>query len=248
MDRRQFLATGGAVLSLSAAGCTGGSDPSEPTPEERAQPRLPHARSGAGVPGRIDPLGHAIGDRPSFYTAAALSPDDEWGLLGSFPTETSAVASTLVDLTEPRSPTVAHELDATADGTRSNAVAFDVHRAVLYYRSLEGERQGVEVVDCGWRDGTPADPQVVTAFETPNVGVHRFVAHPDEPVLSLVDHHPSADAGVLVVDVSEPASPELVGRAGTSGGTHDLTFDPDRELLYAAYAMGPDEGVVVYDA
>ncbi|AGB14864.1 hypothetical protein Halru_0218 [Halovivax ruber XH-70] len=248
MDRRQLLATGGALFSLSVAGCTGDSDPNEPATDERSPRHASHARSGAGVPGRIDPLGHAIGDRPSFYTAAALSPDAEWGLLGSFPTETSAVASTLVDLTEPRSPTIAHELDATAARTRTNAVGFDAHRAGLYYRSLEGERQGIEVVDCGWRDGTPTDPRVVTAFETPNVGVHRFVSHPGEPVLYLVDHHPAADGGVLVVDVGTPESPELVGRAGISGGTHDLTYDPGRETLYAAYAMGPDEGVVVYDA
>ncbi|MFC3959132.1 LVIVD repeat-containing protein [Halovivax cerinus] len=252
MYRRQVLAAGSGLTAFSLAGCgeraSSGDSGSTDGESGDASGDTSHARSGAGVPGRIEPLGHAIGSNPSFYTAAALSPDAEWGLLGGFPTESSAVASTLVDLAEPGSPTVVHELDATADGTRTNAVGFDAHRAGLYYRSLEGTTKGIEVVDCGWREGTPTEPRVVTVFETPNVGVHRFVAQPAEPVLYLVDHHPAADAGVLVVDVSAPGSPELVGRAGTSGGTHDLTYDPDREMLYAAYAVGPDEGVVVYDA
>lgn len=256
MHRRRLLAAGAGLGALSIAGCADGDEPAdgESGPDDdtgaddTGADRPTHARSGAGVPGRIDPLGHAVADASPFYTAAALGPDARWGLLGSFPTGTSAVASTLVDLETVAEPAIAHELEATVAGARTNAVTFDALRDGLYYRSQEGERHGIEVVDFGWAEGTPESPAVVASLETPNVGVHRLVAHPTDPVLYLVDTHPDSDAGVRVVDVSDPAAPEVVASAGASGGCHDVTYDPGREVLHAAYVVGPSEGYVVYDA
>lgn len=275
MKRRRVLAASAGTLSLSIAGCTshdgtdgtetddnrsgsedgtGGRADESPTDEAEADgteapDEAPtHARSGAGVPGQIDPRGHVVADTRPFYTDAAITEDGNWGLLGAFPTGTSQTASTLVDLADLDSPAIVHELATSDAGTRTNAVTFDPQREGLYYRSQEGDVEGVEVVDVGWRDGSPANPQVVASLETPNTGVHQFDAHPTEPLLYLVDHDPSAAIGIHVADVSDPAAPEIVGGVGPAGGCHSLTFDGAREVIHAAYAVGPAEGYVSYDA
>lgn len=266
MDRRRFLAVAGAGLLATLAGCAGdGPDPTPtptPTPTPAPTPTPgdpwePHAPSGAGVPGRIDPIGHTLGDVFPLYTAGAVSPDGTWGVLGSHTFAHVDVASTLVDLDDLAAPRVVHHLPAANGQTRSNDVTFDATRDGLYYRAQEandlhreepvGER-GVEVVDFGWGSGTPGEPAVVASVETLPVGTHRLTTHPDEPLLYLVDVSPETDVGVRTVDVTDPTAPAVVHEAGPPGGCHDVAYDPVRAALHAAYIDGANEGYVTYDA
>ncbi len=234
MNRRRLLATAGTALSLSLplAGCS--TDDAED-----------------GDPGRIDSRGHARGRESPMYTFGHASDDGQWGVLGSFPTAESDVASTLIDLSELESPTVAHELGSANPETRSNDVKFDALREGIYYRSQEADgangREGLEVIDFGWAEGTPSEPERIARLETPNTGVHKLTTHPEEPVLYLVDLDPNVETGLITVDVGDPAAPELVDGVGPAGGCHDLEYDPVRDVLHAAYIVGPGEGYVVYD-
>ncbi|WP_254861549.1 regulatory P domain-containing protein [Halovivax gelatinilyticus] len=254
MNRRRVLSGTAGALSLALAGCTGGDDANDdgdtgddggstPSPD-----RPDHARSGEGVAGRIDPLGHATGSSDAFYTYGAISPDGEWGVLGGFPTDRSDIASTLVDLDDLEEPAIAHGLETADPATRTNAVEFDAHEDGLYYRSQEGSIEGIEVVDFGWRDGSPEEPEIVASLETPNTGVHRLTTHPTEPVIYLVDHVSNTDTGVFTVDVSSPDAPEIVDQVGPTGGCHDVEYDPVRDVVHAAYIHGAAEGYVIYDA
>ena len=216
----------------------------------------PHAPSGAGVSGRIDPLGHTLGDERAFYSFADVSPDGTVGVIGAHAHEDQQVASTLVDLSELDSPAVVHHLDAANGATRCNDVKVDPGRDGLYYRAQEandlgssetqGER-GIEVVDFGWGDGTPEEPEVIADVEILPNGVHKLTTHPDEEVLYLVDLS-TEDVGVITVDVSEPDDPEIIDEVGPPGGCHDVEYDPVREVIHAAYMLGETEGYVIYDA
>ena len=263
MNRRHLLTGSAAALGLSIAGCTGREDADDDETENgengtgddgaggESDPDAEspdHARSGEDVPGRIDPLGHTLVEDPPFYSFGDLSPDGEWGVMGSFPTEQSAVASTLVDLEDVEAPNVVHEVDTSDPGAHTNDVKFDALRDGLYYRSQEGSLEGIEVVDFGYESGSPAEPEIVASLEAPNIGVHKLTTHPDEPVLYLVDLDEQTDVGVITVDVSSPDSPEIVHEIGPTGGCHDVEYDPVREVLHAAYIVGEAEGYVIYDA
>ena len=260
MKRRQLVAGTAAALALS--GCTGGNgddsaddetddrrdDTGDDTGDDPTPPANDHPRSGEGAAGRIDPIGHAVADEPPFYTFAHPPPSGEWAVLGSFPTDRSQVASTLFDCSDLDEPTIAHELDTSDETTWTNDVKFDPLRDGIYYRSLEGQFHGIEVVDFGWEEGSPDEPEILAHYEAPNTGVHKLTTHPEEPICYLVDLDPGTDAGVIVVDVSTPESPETVDAVGPPGGCHDVEYDPVRELLHAAYIMGSAEGYVIYDA
>ena len=216
----------------------------------------PHAPSGAGVPGRIDPLGHTLGDRHAYYTFADVSPDGTVGVVGAHAHEDHQVASTLVDLTDLDSPTVVHHLDAANDVTRCNDVKVDPSRDGLYYRAQEPNDldrneprggRGIEVVDFGWGDATPEEPEVIAQVGTLPAGVHKLTTHPDEEVLYLVDIS-TEETGIVTVDVSEPDDPEIIDEVGPPGGCHDVEYDPVREVIHAAYIRGESEGYSIYDA
>ena len=245
MDRREFLvATGGGIATL--AGCL-----RPPT---------------SAPPGRIELLGHDTGedvqfhrfghvklDGTAFYTFGHVSDDGEWGVVGSFPERDTLVASTLVDLTAVEEPSAVHQLDSAGASTRTNDVKFDAHRDGLYYRSQEpqsrdhGER-GIEVVDFGYREGTPEQPVVLAQLEVSEVGIHKLTTHPEEELLYLVNMNLQSETGVFVVDVSSPAAPEVIDRVGPAGGCHDVEYDPVREVLHGAYIAGGSEGYLIYDA
>ena len=206
----------------------------------------------ANRPGRIDPIGHHRLVPGPFYTFGHLSPHGEWGVVGSYPGESDLTASTLIDLGNLERPRPTHALDASDPETRTNDVKFDAHRDGLYYRTQEpaapdGTR-GVEVIDFGFRDGSPSDPVVAGRFDPPDTGVHKLTTHPDEKLVYVVDTNPSSGIGVLVVDVRDPSAPELVDTVGPGGFCHDLEYDATRQVLHAAYILGPAEGYVAYDA
>lgn len=247
-NRRGFVAAACSGVALSLAGCTGSIRGADEVGDEES-----------AAAGRIEPLGNHLATDSPMYTYGHVSEDGRWAVLGSFPASDSLVASTLYDLTELDAPRLVHELDSVSAGTRSNDVKFDALRDGLYYRSQEADemggsdggngtdREGFEVVDFGWNEGTPEEPTVVGTLETPESGVHKLTTHPDEPVLYLVDVDPGSDVGVLTVDVSEPTRPEIVETVGPPGGCHDVEYDPRREVLHAAYIFGQNEGYVIYD-
>ena len=246
--RREFVATACSGVALTLAGCAGSIGGTDDSGDGEA-----------ATSGRIDPLGNDLAADSPMYTYGHVSDDGRWGVLGSFPASDSRVASTLYDLTDLEAPKLVHELDSVSEGTRTNDVKFDALRVGLYYRSQEADgmggsgdgngtdREGFEVVDFGWDEGTPEDPSVVGAVETPETGVHKLTTHPDEPILYLVDVDPGSDVGVITVDVSEPSRPEIVETVGPPGGCHDVEYDPRREVLHAAYIFGQNEGYVIYD-
>ena len=231
MDRRRLLATAGSAFTMSVAGC--------------ARPQR------AFVPGRIDRLGHTLPDEKPAFTFGHVSADGEWGVMGSFPTSESSVASTLFDLSSLDDPRVVHQLESADAETRTNDVKFDALREGLYYRSQETNgngQEGFEVVDFGWDAGSPGNPRVLAAFEAPNTGVHKLTTHPDAPLVYVVDTDATSEPGVITVDVSEPNAPEVVDSVGPAGFCHDVEYDAERAVLHAAYILGPAEGYVIYDA
>ena len=278
MKRRRVLAAATAGLGTVLAGCadvvdspldddapsTDDGDRADDAPADDTtggDPSIddwePHAPSGADVPGRIDPLGHVLDEVYPFYTFGDVSPDGEWAVMGAFGVSEHPVSSTLVDLANLADPTIVHHLERSNDETRSNDVKLDGHRDGLYYRSMEANDrdgadpeggQGIEVIDFGWGEGSPTDPVVLARLETPDRGVHKLTTHPEESLLYLVDVDGETDVGVRVVDVTEPADPEILSAVGPPGACHDVEYDPVREVLHAAYIDGEAEGYVIYDA
>lgn len=191
--------------------------------------------------GRLDPLGHELTENPPAYTFGDVNEDGTWGVISSWVAFDSTTTSTLYDLSDPEDPEEVHRVD-TRKGADSNHVRFDGTRDGLYYRALErGEVDGVEVIDFGWGDGTPEDPEVIAEVETPNTGVHALCAHPTEEVMYLVDEDRSKP-GVIPLDVGfdqgSPDDPILGDLAGPVGYCHALEADPKRGVLHCAFIGG----------
>lgn len=190
--------------------------------------------------------GHAfLENPPAFYTYGAVRADGRYGLVGGLHGEAGTF---LVDIDDLDAPEQVHRLPSAATD-RQNDVKFDP-AVDVYYRSQEANvsdgAQGFQVVDYGYGDGSPEDPEVIATVETPRTGVHKLERHPGEPVLYAVDKAVQ-EPGLLVYDVSDPASPSLLGEVGPDGFCHDCEVEPGRELLHAAYVVGAFVGYVVYD-
>ncbi|AGB39438.1 LVIVD repeat-containing protein [Natronococcus occultus] len=252
MPTRRTLLRRAAVAGAATATIGSGPVAAEPSSEIDGDER--RAR------GRIDPIGHVLPEDAPAYTFGHVSPDGEWGVMGSFPRSDSDVASTLIDLSELENPSVAHELPTANELTRTNDVKFDPLREGIYVRSQEAEdegeltdpepdpqgEEGFEVVDFGWEEGTPEDPAVIASVETPNTGVHKITEHPEEPVLYVIDKQ-FEEPGIIAVDFSDPADPALHSAFGIDGYCHDVKVDPEREVIHAAYIFGPFVGYAVFD-
>ncbi len=206
--------------------------------------------------GKITQLGHSrLSDPPGGFAEEDLRNDGQYGVLGSF---LGTGGSFLVDLSNPTDPREVHQLDSSP-GIRNADVAFDP-RDGLYYRTQEPnnedvdfEGKGVEVIDYGYSEGSPDDPEIVATLDTGPT--HNVFPHPDEPILYATNESPGTEEdgtkdGIDIWDVSDPYNPESLGTGGLEGGLHDFTVDPERELLHAAYIFaGEDEfeGYAVFD-
>ena len=210
------------------------------------------------VRGRLDQVGHELTAATSpRYTFGTTSPDGQWGVVSSFPSSTgssgtdSDVVATLYDLSDLENPAVAHELEWPVENYRSNHVRFDGVRDGLYYVTHERddgdlEPLGMSVVDFGWEEGSPEEPEVLATVDAPNTGSHTNAEHPEEPIIYMIDKAGS-EPGTIPVDVGDPRNPERTGLFGPDGYNHAIEVDPIREVLHCAYIAGDFEGYVIMD-
>jgi hypothetical protein len=123
------------------------------------------------------------------------------------------------------------------------------YRDGIYFRTIERDDDpgSFEIVDYGYRVGTPEKPQVVASVEGPDT--HNVEPHPTAPVLYAVNYYDNEAGtdGFEVHDVSDPSRPRKVGAHGPAGYCHDITVDPTRELLHCAYQGGGYTGYLFYD-
>lgn len=231
-NRRAFLERLGAVGVVGSLGAAGVSSGRVPVFDQE-----------------IEKLGHSVlSDPPGGFADADISPDGQYGVVGSYIGEGGTF---LVDLSDPAQPSEVHRIPSQ-ERTRNNDVKFDP-RGGIYYRTQEaqapGGNSGIEVVDYGFSDEhSPEDPAVVATF---GVGdTHNVSVHGTEPVLYTTNDDAANDVpGVDVIDVSEPSTPALVNQAGPVGDLHDIDYDAKRNLLHAAYidASDPFGGYAILD-
>lgn len=240
--RRTVLRTVGAVAVGGAlgTGITGGEPGDQPDK------------------GSLRKLGHSLlSDPDGGYAEEDVRADGRYAVLGSFFGEGG---SFLVDVSDPTEPTEVHRVPSDP-AVRNADVAFDP-RDGLYYRSQEpntgdADLAGVEVVDYGFEQGTPEDPEIVASLDAG--GTHNVYPHPEEPVLYATNHFDDnperGNTAVEVWDVSDPTEPRQVDQPDDApvGNCHDMVLDPERELLHGAFIGDPgkeyfNDGYLVYDA
>ncbi len=187
--------------------------------------------------GDIRLMGHSLlSDPEGGYAEEDIRSDGQYALMGSF---TGPGGSFLVDISNPRDPTEVHEVPTPSYDTRHADVKFD-RRDGLYYRTLEGDEVGVEVIDYGWGDGTPTDPMILQRI--PAGSTHNVHAHPEGDVLYTTEHH-----GVGVWDTSDPTDVTGGEVYGPEADLHDMIVDPDRDLLHCAFIGDGFDGYVIMD-
>lgn len=196
--------------------------------------------------GSLELLGHDfLENPPGVYTYGAVREDGKYGLLGGYYGEGG---SFLVDLSDLENPEQAHRIPSE-NTNRQNDVKFDP-RDGLYYRTqeanVEGGEDGFQVIDYGYSEGSVEEPEIIATVETPRTGVHKLEEHPEKPLLYPIDKD-GEEPGILLYDVSDPASPEYLSEFGPDGYCHDLEVDIDRELIHAAYIGGDFVGYIIFD-
>lgn len=190
--------------------------------------------------GSIRKLGHSmLSDPPGGFAEESIRSDGRYAVVGSF---LGPGGSFLVDIRNPRDPTEVHHVESPTVGTRHADVKFD-SRDGLYYRSLEGDNGGVDVIDYGFAGGSAEDPEIVATMDAGET--HNLLAHPEAPIVYTVNELVPTDPGVEVWDVSDPTDPQLHQEAGPDGALHDIVVDPDRELAHLAY-IGPKSELDAY--
>lgn len=180
--------------------------------------------------GSIRKMGHSLlSDPVGAFAEESIRSDGQYAVVGGF---LGPGGSFLVDISNPTDPTEVHQLPSPSVGTRHADVKFD-HRDGLYYRSLEGENEGVEVIDYGFLDASPAAPEIVATMDAG--GTHNLFAHPEEPIVYTVNEHHTDNPGIEVWDVSDPTDPQFHDDVGPPGALHDIVIDPERNLAHGAY-------------
>jgi hypothetical protein len=191
--------------------------------------------------GRIRSLGHSLlSDPPGGYTEGDVRDDGQYALTGSF---FGTGGSFLVDISNPTNPTEAHRVPSSAD-VRNADVKFG-RRDGLYYRSEEpntgdAEFDGVEIIDYGYADGTPEDPEILGSLDAGST--HNLFPHPTEPYVYTTEHD-----GMGVFDVSDPTDTSFVGTFGPGADLHDVVVDPENDLAHLAFIGGGFDGYVIMD-
>lgn len=258
-------------MSREAAGTPGSEPRGDPTRQQESSPGTPRRSvikllGGTAIVGgigattaapppdrgpdwRLEKVGHSLLSDPiGEYAEGQIREDGRYGVVGTY---TGGGGSFLVDLEDPAHPVEVHNLPAESPETRNADVKFDPRHGI-YYRTEESHEadgapagnEGVQVIDYGYGDGTPEDPQILAHI--PSGDTHNLFPLRDVPVVYTVDG-PNGDAGFKIWDVTDPSSPEKVGEVGPSGYCHDIVVDPDRKVAHAAYMSGDFEGYAIFD-
>lgn len=193
--------------------------------------------------GRIRKLGHSLlSNPPGGYAESEVRDDGQYAVLGSF---FGTGGSFLVDISNPRDPTEVHQLPSPPT-VRNADVKFDP-RDGLYYRSQEpnvgdAEFDGVEIIDYGFADGTPEEPEILGSLASGST--HNLFLHPNAPFIYTTE-----EDGMGIFDVSDPAQSEIpqLGTVGPDADLHDIVVDPDREWAHLAFIGGGFDGYVIMD-
>lgn len=198
------------------------------------------ARAAKPKKGSIRNLGHSLlSDPPGGFAEESIRADGQYAIVGSF---LGTGGSFLVDISNPTDPTEVHHVPSPSTDTRHADVKFD-HRDGLYYRSLEGGGEGVDVIDYGFGAASETDPSIIATMDAGET--HNLVTHPEEPIVYTVNEHDETTPGLEVWDVSDPATPTLHGEAGPAGALHDVVVDPVRNFAHLAY-IGPKAELDAY--
>jgi len=178
------------------------------------------------------------------FSEAVIRPDGRYAVVG---TKWGTDGTYLVDISNPEAPRRVHHLPSSNGSPNMDVKAH--YRNGLYYRTIErdDDPESFEIVDYGYRSGTPRNPQVISAVEGPDT--HNLTPHPTAPVLYTVNYYGDEEetSGFDVYDVRNPADPRKLGEYGPEGYGHDITIDPERRLLYCAYQGGEYVGYVFFD-
>ena len=183
------------------------------------------------------------------YSETAVREDGRYAVVG---TKWGADGTYLVDLSDPTVPRQVHHLPGS-NGAPNLDAKFD-YRNGLYYRAIERREWAgnFEVVDYGYANGAPRDPEIIGTVGGDGVKTHNLTPHPSEPVLYTQDYgsNPGERKGFNAFDVSDPAAPRKVDSYGPDAYVHGLSIDPVRELLHCVYWEWEEAfvGYVAFDA
>lgn len=201
--------------------------------------------------GTLTKLGQIWPEDPPRYNDCAVREDGMYAVVSSFPRGGNNYASTLYDLSDLENPKEVHRLPPANLDTRSNSCTFDAVHQGIYYRSQEQDTEngemGVEVIDYGYADGTPQEPEIIAQVTTPNVGVHQMDFHPEEPILYVTAGGDNGEPGVISIDMSDPSNPSIVNQVGPIGACHAMQVDPGRNVIHTAYIHGEFIGYAILD-
>ena len=113
------------------------------------------------------------------YSEAAVRDDGRYAVVGI---KCGTDGTYLVDLSDPTAPRQVHHLPGS-NGAPNIDAKFD-YRNGLYYRVIEKREwpDNFEVVDYGYADGTPADPEIISTVGGDGVKTHNLTPHPSEPI------------------------------------------------------------------
>jgi len=155
---------------------------------------------------------------PTLDTSSALSIDNGHAYLAD-----GAAGLRRFDLSDPADPA---ELDAIAfDGL---VVDVEAHGGTAYVSTVFGATRTIHIVDV-------TDPQIPRSINTIPIdgggGIERSGS-----MLYLAE----GDAGLRVIDVSDPLNPATIGQTPTPGEIGGLTITPERWLI-ASVEPDPDQ-------
>lgn len=198
----------------------------------------------AGPPkkGSIRKIGHSLlSNPPGGFAEEAIRSDGRYALIGGVQ---GPVGSYLVDIRNPVNPREVHTVPSASPDTGHWDVKFD-YRDGLYYRSLQFDESGFEVIDYGFEEGTPANPVIRARADAGPT--HNLFSFSDEPLL-YTDTFKTEAGGFDVWDVSNPSTPVRLRTVGVENAhLHDIVVDPERALAHCAYFRGSLDGYVIMD-
>jgi hypothetical protein len=155
---------------------------------------------------------------------------------------TSRIGTSIVDVTDPRSPRVIHQIERPP-ATHSHKVQLVGDVLVVNHERNPRERDaaswsaGLQVLDVS----DPATPQVLGFLETPGKGVHRMTYWSDPYVLMSASRPGFSEQILLIADISDRSNPAEVAHWWIPGMHHEAgerpNWDQDTSTYKAHHAI-----------